>query len=354
MANLRANKIVGIGSVGIASIVGIGSTDAGVNFDGPINLSSQGYMYFPTGNTNQRDNNGGGRGVWAGGEVLASPGTTDTIDYIELASQGNAIDFGNLSQARRKAASVSSSTRGVFAAGATPGATDVLDFITILSTGNAADFGDMSTNVSQCYGGGNDTRGLFAGGYNNVNRIEYITVASAGNVTDFGDLQTGKFDHAGFASPTRTVFGGGKTGTSTSLNSIEFVTTSTTGNASDFGDMTVATRGPAGASSNTRGLMAGDASYNGNSIEFITIATTGNAKRFGDLTVKRAEVAAGGTSNNVRAIFAGGADNPSSPYYSNIIDFVTIASEGNAIDFGDSSIPRSNVGGVSNIHGGIS
>ena len=40
MANLRANKIVGIGS-----------TDAGVTFDGLISLNSQGYMYFPTGNT---------------------------------------------------------------------------------------------------------------------------------------------------------------------------------------------------------------------------------------------------------------------------------------------------------------
>ena len=341
MATLKVNTLSGIGTEGVV-------------LDGGLRFRSQNYMTLPKGDTNQRDNDGGGRAVWGGGEVEPSPGTTDTIDYIDLSSQGNAVDFGNLTQARRKAASVSSSTRGVFAAGATPGATDVLDFITILSTGNAQDFGDMSQNVSQCYGGGNDTRGIFAGGYNSVDRIEYITIATTGDVTDFGDLTTGKFDHAGFASPTRTVFAAGKSGPSTELASIDFVTTATTGNATDFGDMTVATRGPAGASSNTRGLMAGDASYDGNSIEFITIATTGNAKRFGDLTVKRSEVAAGGTSNNVRALFGGGADNPSSPYYSNIIDFVTIASEGNAIDFGDSSIARSNASGVSNAHGGLS
>ena len=343
MANLKVNTVSGIGTEGVV-------------LDGGLKFRTQNYMTLPKGDTNQRDNDGGGRGVWAGGEVEASPYTTDTIDYIDLTSQGNAVDFGNLSQSRRKAASVSSSTRGVFAAGATPGATDVLDFITILSTGNASDFGDMSANVSQCYGGGNDTRGIFAGGYNNVNRIEYITIATTGNVTDFGDLLTGRFDHGGFASPTRAFFAAGKNtpaSPDTQIN-IEFVTIATTGDGTEFGDMTVATRGPAGASSNTRGLMAGSASYGANSIEFITMATSGNAKRFGDLLVGRAEVASGGTSNNVRALFGGGADQPSSPYYSNHIDFVRIATEGNAVDFGDLSIVRSNAAAVSNAHGGLS
>ena len=52
MANLRANKIVGIGS-----------TDAGVTFDGPISLNTQGYMQFPPGNTTDR---GRGRAVFMG------------------------------------------------------------------------------------------------------------------------------------------------------------------------------------------------------------------------------------------------------------------------------------------------
>ena len=335
MSTLKVNTLSGIGTEGPV-------------LNGGLKFRSLNYMTLPKGDTNQRDNDGGGRGVFGGGEVPGSPGVTDTIDYVEFTSQGNAVDFGNLSQARRKPASVSSSTRGVFCAGATPGVTDVLDFITILSTGNAADFGDMSTNVSQCFGGGNDTRGIFAGGYNNVNRIEYITIASTGDVTDFGDLLTGRFDHAGFASPTRTFFAAGKNtpaSPDTQIN-IEFVTIATTGNGTDFGDMTVATRGPSGASSNTRGLMAGSAST-GNSIEYITMATTGNAKRFGDLFTARAEILAGGTSNNIRALFGGGST-------STIIDFVKIASEGNAIDFGDLTVARSNTAGVSNAHGGLS
>ena len=336
MSTLKVNTLSGIGTEGPV-------------LNGGLKFRSLNYMTLPKGDTNQRDNDGGGRGVFGGGEVPGSPGVTDTIDYVEFTSQGNAVDFGNLSQARRKPASVSSSTRGVFCAGATPGVTDVLDFITILSTGNAADFGDMSTNVSQCFGGGNDTRGIFAGGYNNVNRIEYITIASTGDVTDFGDLLTGRFDHAGFASPPRTFFAAGKNtpaSPDTQIN-IEFVTIATTGNGTVFGDMTDATRGPTGASSNTRGLMAANAQGGGNSIEFITMATTGNAKRFGDLTVSRTELLAGGTSNNVRALFASGST-------TNVIDFVIIASEGNAIDFGDLTVARSNTAGVSNAHGGLS
>tara|TARA_A100000172_G_scaffold80082_1_gene68657 strand:+ start:596 stop:1612 length:1017 start_codon:yes stop_codon:yes gene_type:complete len=338
MANLKVNTVSGIGTEGTV-------------FDGGLKFRSLNYLTLPKGDTNQRDNDGGGRGVFGGGEVPGSPGVTDTIDYVEFTSQGNAVDFGNLSQARRKASSVSSSTRGIFAGGGTPGATDTIDFITILSTGNASDFGNLLSNSddsSQCFGGGNDTRGIFAGGYNDVNVIQYITNASTGNATDFGDLLTGRFDHAGFASPTRAFFAAGKNtpaSPDTQIN-IEFVTIATTGNGTDFGDMTVATRGPSGASSNTRGLMAASAST-GNSIEYITMATTGNAKRFGDLFTARAEILAGATSNNIRALFGGGST-------STVIDFVKIASEGNSNDFGDLTLARSNTAGVSNAHGGLS
>ena len=333
----------------VDTVSGIGTE--GTVFEGDTTFDSLNYMTLPKGNTDQRDNDGGGRAVFGGGEVSPSPGTTNTIDYTELTSTGNASDFGDLTVARRKLASASSSTRGVFAGGGTPGSTDVIDYITILSTGNATDFGNLATGVSddssQCYGGGNNTRAIFAGGYNDVNVIQYITIASAGNATDFGDLLTGRFDHAGFASPTRAVFAGGKkTGASPDTqSSIEYVTIATTGNATSFGDMSVATRGPSGAASNTRGLMAGSASTT-NSIEFLTIATTGNASRFGDLSVARGETLAGGTSNNVRALWGGGG-------IMNVIDFVKIATEGNANDFGDLSVAR-NTAGVSNAHGGLS
>ena len=74
MANLRANKIVGIGS-----------TDAGLTFNGPINLNTQGYMYFPTGDTTDR---GRGRGLNGGS---STPANITTIDYFQIQTTGNTI-----------------------------------------------------------------------------------------------------------------------------------------------------------------------------------------------------------------------------------------------------------------------
>ena len=68
-----------------------------------------------------------------------------------------------------------------------------MDYITIASTGNASDFGDLAVAREGAGGGmASATRGCFAGGSNTSgnreNGIEYITIASTGNGTDFGDL----------------------------------------------------------------------------------------------------------------------------------------------------------------------
>jgi len=50
-----------------------------------------------------------------------------------------------------------------------------------------------------------------------------------------------------------------------------------------------------------------------------------------------------------RGVFAGGR----APGYVNTIDYVTISTTGNALDFGDLTQGRSYLGGVSNGHGGL-
>ena len=179
MANLRANKIVGIGS-----------TDAGVTFDGPISLNTQGYMYFPTGNTTDR---GRGRMLIGGGGSY--PSESATIYSINIQSQGNTVVFGDLTQAREGTAAVSSVTRAVFGGGYAGGPspagaqTAEMSFLQIQSQGNALDFGDLTGSRSQLSGGSNSTRGLFFGGFtpSQVNNIDFITIATTGNGTDFGD-----------------------------------------------------------------------------------------------------------------------------------------------------------------------
>jgi len=68
-----------------------------------------------------------------------------------------------------------------------------------------------------------------------------------------------------------------------------------------------------------------------NSIDYMTISTLGNALNFGDCT---STVRSGaGASNATRGLYMGGQRSPASS--SNVIEFITIASTGNAQDFGD-------------------
>ena len=86
------------------------------------------------------------RGVIAGG--YHSPGHFDTIDYITISTLGNAIDFGNLIDARAAVSAMSSPTRAVFAGGNNPSRQRVIQFHEIMSTGNTVDFGDLEMNVA--------------------------------------------------------------------------------------------------------------------------------------------------------------------------------------------------------------
>jgi hypothetical protein len=81
-----------------------------------------------------------------GGGLLVSPSTQyNVIDYVTIATTGNATDFGDLTLARFNLAGCSSTTRGLFGGGyAGSDVTNVIDYITIAATGNATDFGDLS------------------------------------------------------------------------------------------------------------------------------------------------------------------------------------------------------------------
>ena len=137
---------------------------------------------------------GGARALFAGG--LGTPGSIqDRIDYITTSTQGDAIDFGDLTGSRFGGAGGSSRTRGVFMGGGTPTRLDNIDFVTIASTGNAADFGDSTVLRAQCTATmSNSIRGVFAGGYQpspnstDTNTVDFIEIATTGNATDFGDI----------------------------------------------------------------------------------------------------------------------------------------------------------------------
>ena len=316
-------------------------------------------MTLPRGTTTQSNR---GRGVIGGG---STPTLVKTVQYIEIQSTGTSVDFGDKTDTRYAATAVSSTTRGVMAGGHSSSSSpyptvNTMDYITIATTANAIDFGDSLASVANRVGTCNNTRGVINGGYSpNIKDMEYITIASTGNGTDFGDSGEGFYamNQGGVVnSSTRGLFGGGHT--NDYVNSIQYITIATLGNAQDFGDLTH-TNGyfNVGACSDTRGLFMGgsdvDSPYAGtNAVDYVTIASLGDATDFGDLIQGR--YTGQGVSNGTRGVFCGGATGPAAPDGVNTIDYVTIATTGNASDFGDLYEIQRLGGGMSDSHGGLS
>ena len=296
-----------------------------------------------------------GRGVFGGGSSNPIVAALTTIDYIQISTLGNAVDFGVLTAARNNISSCSSSIRGIFGGGTgSVSYTNTIDYVTIASEGNAISFGTLSTTnrayLSAC---SSSTRGLFGGGYTTspanatVNVIDYIQFSTLGNAVDFGDLFTGRYSASSFSSPTRAIWAGGAPSANT-LNIIDYVTIASTGNAVKFGELTTKRWGQAGCSNSVRGISAGGGINTPtftNIMDYVTIASLGNATTFGDLT--QAKNRTGGCASQIRGVFGG-----NSPTV-NVIDYVTIASTGNAQDFGDLTVGRFALAACSDSHGGL-
>ena len=321
---------------------------SGPNFVGVSTVTSTSHMVMPSGPTEMRG--GRGRGVFAG---AANPSTQNVMDFVEIATTGNATDFGDLATIWYNIGGCASATRGIWFPGYDQStAISTIFYVIISSQGGVNDFGDaLDTSRNHSGACSDSTRGVRAEGYNaalstRTNTLEFITIASTGDSSEFGDLNRVVSDMAGsFASPTRGFFGGGKPET----NIIDFITIQSKGNAIDFGDLIDGTRAEGSGSANsTRGLFfGGSGPGSSDTIQFITMATLGNATDFGNLS--NGAEAGGACASSTRGLYGGGA----TPTKINNIEFVTIASAGNATDFGDRTVTGFGVGACSDVHGGI-
>lgn len=252
-----------LGAAGVAS-----SSTRGVFF---VNTSSMSYTTFATTGSfasfgNSVANHGSyscgmsssTRGVFGGGQPSS---LTNFLDYITIATTGNATYFGDNASTFGYAGGCASPTRGVFAGGLTGGGfayTSAIKFITIATTGDTSSFGNLSFseswNTSSC---SNSTRGLFAGGNGLtvlISNIDYITIATTGNGTSFGNLSVASAGIGMAASPTRALFAGGDIGSSTNTNAIYYVTIASTGNTVAFGNLPSAVNYQTGCSSGHGGI----------------------------------------------------------------------------------------------------
>ena len=292
----------------------------------------------------------GDRGIGAGGYHTTTP--VDEIIYKAVTSSGDTSDFGDLSVVSTSPMALSDSARMVHSMSAYNNddfTSNVLEYVTISSTGDSQDYGDLS--VGRAYAGTstNGITGLFAGGYEGTTArsrvIDYIAIGTLGNATDFGDLiAPGAQIKAGVCNTVRGVWGGGyqTSDTPSSMREIDYVTIASTGDASDFGDLTTDKNQSAAVESSTRGVWWSGRKETGhnttnieNIIDYITVASTGDASDFGDQAVA-GDVAFNGMGNLTRGEKWGGSD-PSGSWSSNIdtIQYITIASTGDSTDAGN-------------------
>ena len=143
----------------------------------------------------------------------------------------------------------------------------------------------------------------------------------------------------------RGVFGGGYTSapSAAAVKRIYYIQIDSMGTSAEFGDMDKAAAwGQGGCSSSTRGLFTGGTTpTNLQEIDYITIATTSNGLDFGNLRVQHGYTAS--CSNNTRGLTGGGRGGSPVAGISEI-DYVTIATTATGQDFGDLTGARMGLG----------
>ena len=143
------------------------------------------------------------RGIFAGGR---SPSYLNVIEFVTFMTTGDVTDFGDLSSQKKGSGkgNASNSTRAIFCGEDKSGdtITNVIEFITIATTGNATDFGDATTNITTVSNLFSSTRGVFSGGAtpSNVNTIQFVEIATTGNAQDFGDCTLTNASRSGASS----------------------------------------------------------------------------------------------------------------------------------------------------------
>ena len=301
----------------------------------------------------------------SGRGIVGDTGTGNRYQYFNIHTLGNTQDFGGSSIDTGGAGNGGGSNgiRVVWSGGTNPSNGNTIEYNTIASAGNPIDFGNL---LAQSDSGGtvaSSTRAVICGALNRTgaasgkNVMEYIEIHTLGNAIDFGDTITiGNSQCDGMSSPTRGFFEGG--GYPASDNSIAMFTIASKGNAINFGEASVHASYKRNVSSTTRGIACGGrVSYPAgpfsDTIDYIAMASTGNAIDFGNLTQGRHSPAGAGTLT--RGVFCGGYCFSSAPSTAavNTMDYITIASTGDAIDFGDCSFTDSFMHGASDSHGGL-
>ena len=314
----------------------------------------------------------GTRGVFGGGSAQFAQWDTNAnnLMYITIQSTGNSSDFGNLTQGRQTGICASNGSRGCFMGGwrkyyvgGNVGSNilngqNTIDYVTFANTGNATDFGNLSNSESGgSAGASNGDRGVRAAGmyreisgYGSGDTMDYISIATTGNASDLADTQDRRHRWKGASDGIYGYYCGGRKttayyGTAGPYNTIMWHNIATTADTTTFGSYVPAfSDETCGCGTESRLLYAGGIQQFSNEnnswlekIDYLTAATTGNSTDFGNMTGRRGYAAAMCDQN--RAVIAGGSYAQGQTYDNypsgTKMDYVTVATTGNASNFGN-------------------
>ena len=152
------------------------------------------------------------------------------------------------------------------------------------------------------------------------------------------------------------LMGGAVSPGSTNTTQIKYFDIASQGITDDFGQTSVARRATGSLSSSTRAVMGGGfvappSPYTISDVmDYVTIATTANAIDFGNMQSTAYHYAT--ASNETRGLFAGGY-RPNNSAVVNTIDLITIATTGNASNFGDLTRTARSFGGAGSTTRGV-
>ena len=262
----------------------------------------------------------GDRGVWMGSWAH------NAIQYVNISTPGNAVNFGTC-RSGGHSAGASDSVRGL---SFHQHSTDHIQYITIATPGNATDFGSYGNGWSSA-AASDGTRAVTFGGAYSTNTSRYVLFSTPMSAVFFGYLGANAYWNGAVSDGTRAVFDCGVYNYTN--QQFRYVSMSTPSDAIYFGTMQTS-RGWCGACSNgTYGLWVGGNNNSGtvNSVERLTLATPSNSAYFG--TLRYARHTTDPVANETRMVAVGGNT------YSNAMDYLSFATGGSAISFGNLPTP---------------
>ena len=271
----------------------------------------------------------GGVGVVGGGASAGSPasGTSDHIEYINIGTTGDAIDWGGelITATAYNMGVGGDGHKGLLSVGGNPSLTD-MNFISFTSRGQCTDYGEQSSSTHNGQGSSNGHRGIwYDGGSSTEINIYYVDFGTRGTAADFGgDRTVSSYGAACLSDGVRAVW----SGTFTNTDVMDFINIAVSGsNATDFGECLVDEHYKSGDSNGYRGLFS--AGSPDDRVEYITIGTNSSGKDFGELSTGAGQPASVSDGSRCVVMNGFGTADPMTSCFQNIG-----VAGGKAADFG--------------------